>query len=488
MEIEKGLVYSFVFRTAGRLKAAGIAHDLAISRGKNKKKALKQSVNAFLGRPIRVSCEELQDTRLAHIEQQLARCHQNKLLNRVTTLCGVDPVRRRGQSKSLARQTIVRTWPYKGLKHPGHATLSIKDRSPDRARPKHVYFSWWPSRRINSRLNNVLGKLGLDELTTKTARNASAYILDKRDEMGLRTQARLISGAGHHDELENYGDTFSEADKEIAKKKPLKPRVRQVQLRGTHLWGVQADKVYLPMIGPNTDLNDDKPAFSVFGLNEAKMERFTRKQAKLAEEGKATYEMGSPLNSCSGMIRQALKEGGAEHYIKTNDAWFVPDPNMVHAMAVRLQEKVDGLNAKAEALTEAFTEQRGEMVDSGVVTSQWSGIPGSLAFVPKWQASLFPGIPPHTKRQIDAVKKAITGFDGTDITLDKLVPGTIKLVEALEKAWKQAGDDEVAKRALMPGLGAFELMKKYLSKAHTFETENTGNPPEKIRISPVFRG
>ena len=41
---------------------------------------------------------------------------------------------------------------------------------------------------------------------------------------------------------------------------------------------MQADKVYLPLIRPNTDNKDGNKQSSMFGLNEVKMEAFSKGQ------------------------------------------------------------------------------------------------------------------------------------------------------------------------------------------------------------------
>ena len=115
----------------------------------------------------------------------------------------------------------------------------------------------------------------MGDLSVKVAGTNSSYKMDKREEISARTQARLVSGAGNHDDLKGY-DYFSDAVIEEAKVSPIQPRPRQVPLRDTRLWGMQADKVYVPLNGHNTEIEGNRATFTLFGLNEFNMENFAR--------------------------------------------------------------------------------------------------------------------------------------------------------------------------------------------------------------------
>ncbi|WP_419535258.1 hypothetical protein [Endozoicomonas sp.] len=197
MHVEDGLTYCFQFKQGGRIQAAKLAYDLDFQE--NKKSNLKHVVcaaKAFFSRQVTIASESLKKPELQHLTKKLTGDIRNKNIRKVTTTAGVDPIRKRGDAQSYTRQTVIRTWPYKSLKHPGHASLSIKDSSSSRERPKHVYLSWWPAKKIKSKFNSFLKRINMGDLSVKVAGTNSSYKMDKREEISARTQARLVSGAG----------------------------------------------------------------------------------------------------------------------------------------------------------------------------------------------------------------------------------------------------------------------------------------------------
>lgn len=467
MNIEKGLAYSFVFKNAHRLKAARLAYELGKAQGVSKKSLVLNSILAFAGRSVTLKSSELEKPHCQEIQGQLQTFQQKKIISRVVTSTGFDPVRRRGAASKMTRRAVIRTWPYKGIKRPGHAALSIKDSSPQRSKPKNVYFSWWPKKDKPGFYNNLLRKIGLGMLTVNKARFVSAYSTDKRDEISRATQAQLMSGAGHYDEIEQYGDVFSEHDKSKAQSKPLQPRARQVRLKGTHLWGMQADKVYVPLIGPNHDINTKQQMVSIFGLDEAKMEAFAREQVAKAKEGQADYEMASNANSCSGMIIRTLQAGGADLYTKTNDAWLITDPNTVHTISVRVQERVDDLNAKASRIMKEYKREV-KAINKTKVSGAIKEVPHhNLADISAlWPKAVYShqasGMPSH----IEGIQKAIRGFDDVPVTLGHLLPKAISLVEKVDKALVAAQGNVASQRALTPALIAVNQVWQLIEEAY----------------------
>ena len=198
MQIEKGQVYSFIFSQMGRKSAAQAAFKLAKANGESDRSALKKSARAFIQRKVNVSATMLEGSHFTHVSKQLMGDIKTKSVQRVTTAMGVDPIRKRGTAQNQTRQVIIRTWPFKSIDHPGHASLSVKDSSPERSEPKHTFLSWWPTAEIDSTYNRLLIKMGLGELRKRKARVTNRYTDDKVQEISNRTQARLLAGAGDY--------------------------------------------------------------------------------------------------------------------------------------------------------------------------------------------------------------------------------------------------------------------------------------------------
>lgn len=90
-----------------------------------------------------------------------------------------------GDAKPLARQMVFRSWECRGLDHPGHASLTIKNQA-DADAGRHVYehVSWWPNQRLGS-------KEHFDRIKPKTL---DGYRIDKRSEISSATEQRLREG------------------------------------------------------------------------------------------------------------------------------------------------------------------------------------------------------------------------------------------------------------------------------------------------------
>ncbi|WP_419535259.1 hypothetical protein [Endozoicomonas sp.] len=278
--------------------------------------------------------------------------------------------------------------------------------------------------------------------------------------------------AGNHDDLKGY-DYFSDAVIEEAKVSPIQPRPRQVPLRDTRLWGMQADKVYVPLIGPNTEIEGNRATFTLFGLNEFKMENFARQRYRDAQDEKAFYGLVSPDDSCSGVILNTLRHGGADYYTKTDDALLVTDPNLLHKISIRLHNRIDDLNRKAEFLSSQLIL---------LSRSESSGFPGKnstdkslqlKSAVDHLKQTIRSSKTPNKVRDhLQRVRACLKDFNNAKCSLDDLTPKAIKFVEALYKSCDSFKDVEQHLLMFKPALEAFEVIKELVTEACSEESFN----------------
>ena len=324
---EQGMTYALTFKRSQRHEAARLAYDLARHQGVGHKKALLASGKAFLGRKVTVSASTITAPECSRFREEIESLNRKRIINRVVTHSGFDPRRVRGDSQPMARKAVIRTWPFKGNSHPGHAALSLKEASTDSKAKTHTYLSWWPTYKYESLREKIIEKLGLDSLVYQKAKMERSYKVDKYNELSRRAEELLKAGKT--------------------------PRPRQIFTQSKKQWGVQADKVYVPFSGPNRNTVTGEEVFHLFGLDQQKMESYTQYLKESAESGQEKYGFLS-ANNCSEIVLKALRKGGANAYTNTNDAWLVTDPNNVHRTATRLQERVDELNDKAFYLLDRF--------------------------------------------------------------------------------------------------------------------------------------
>ncbi|WP_175743736.1 type III secretion system effector BopA family protein [Burkholderia ambifaria] len=250
-----------------------------------------------------------------------------------------------GDAKPLARQMVFRSWECRGLDHPGHASLTIKNQA-DADASQHVYehVSWWP-------LNPFDGK-GFERVDAEAL---NEYRQDKRSEIGEQTVHNLCRGELARGKIgkEAY-DPLDDADYRDAR---FFPRAGQKLDKGLQ-WGQSARKVYFPAIGFNRDKHDKcdghdrhdtcdascRDTFALFGLNEAAMLRDARTVKNAAETGELKYRMIGKKENCASMALRVLRCGGAEHFVPYTSAWISEDPNRAHAYAQAVQARIDTLN------------------------------------------------------------------------------------------------------------------------------------------------
>ncbi|WP_175919802.1 type III secretion system effector BopA family protein [Burkholderia pyrrocinia] len=247
-----------------------------------------------------------------------------------------------GDAKPLARQMVFRSWEWRGIDHPGHASLTIKNQA-DADASQHVYehVSWWP-------LNPFDGK-GFERVDAEALND---YRQDKRSEIGAQTVRNLWRGELARGKIgkEAY-DPLDDADFRDAR---FFPRAGQKLDKGLQ-WGQSARKVYFPAIGFNRDKHNKRDGhdtrdasgratFVLFGLNEAAMLRDARTVKNAATTGELKYQMISKTENCASMALRVLRCGGAEQFVPYTATWISEDPNRAHAYAQTVQERIDTLN------------------------------------------------------------------------------------------------------------------------------------------------
>ncbi|KWN86119.1 autophagy evasion T3SS effector BopA [Burkholderia ubonensis] len=242
-----------------------------------------------------------------------------------------------GDAKSLVRQIVFRTWECLGVRHPGHASLTIKNQA-NAAVDQEVYehISWWPNQPLTD-------KESFDRVEPKML---SGYRIDKRLEISDATAQQLSRGYAAMRKIIADGFKFASQD-ELCDARFFPRAGQKLDKEGT--WGLSARKVYFPAIGFNRDKHDTRDAsgrdtFVLFGLNEAAMLRDARTVKNAAATGELKYQMISKKENCASMALRVLRCGGAEHFVPYTAAWISEDPNHAHAYAQAVQAKIDTLN------------------------------------------------------------------------------------------------------------------------------------------------
>lgn len=467
MLTESGVTYNFTFSRQQRREAAGLAYDLAREKGTGHKTALLKSAKAFMTRTLTIASDEVSAERFTGLRSRVLRMVEKKVISRVITQGGYDPVRRRGQAINYSKRAIIRTWPFKTFNSPGHASLSSQELSATGRKNKHVYLSWWPDFNYKSIFRKALSKLRLDNFISQFSAPEDGYYQDKYSELSERTVARLMVGAAQEDSLEHYPE-LSGFDKDYLRNSPLQPRARQTPVRGTDRWGKQADKVYVPFVGANQLLDSKQERFVLFGLEEQKMDAFIHHMLTGSREGKQRYSfLGS--NNCSGVVLKALKAAGADHFVKIGaKALLISSPNTVHRLAIDLQERVEELNDKADKLSERYESAMLHPETSARVLPEGFS-PELSVFLQQWQSSPQTGLTIRMQKAVRNVQEAARQFAREEQTVGKLMPRTVALVEAIDEAYAQAEDQETIE-ALAPCLHVFHQACEQMKTASALGT------------------
>lgn len=288
-----------------------------------------------------------------------------------------------GDAKPLARQVVFRSWECKGMDHPGHASVTIKNKIDVNAN-KHVqeHISWWP---FSDAQGGQIGRL----FGQRQGGSLGSYREDKQEEVSSRTAQKLSDGEDARQQLGTAG--YKAASQDLMAKAQYYPRAEQKRTRDGG-WGVSARKVYLPMMGRNKEVaaSGKTAKFVLFGLNEKAILHEARHVKQEAAEGRIGYTLASTEENCASMALRMLRAGGAENFVPFSASWVTEDPNKAHAYAERLQARMDSLNR--------------QVADIGERCSGMLQQPGVKA---EWDVFLNQGRMGELKREISQLKQQI---------------------------------------------------------------------------------
>lgn len=258
----------------------------------------------------------------------------------------------KGDAKPAARQVVVRIWPNTEWKdggplqgRVGHASVTVKNKM-DGNPKKHIneHISWWPGTSAGAGKKDRL-------FAQREGFSLADYKTDKQNEIADRTISRLQKSEEAKARLKT-GQAEPE-DHALAK---YSPRADQKKDKDGN-WGVCAQKVYLPLVGNNKDVNDKKNRFfSLFGLNEKNIIADAKQAKSDAANNRLGYTLASKTENCASMAARMLTSGGSENFVKFNKAWISEDPNKVHDYAKKLQSEVDKLNGQAQNIDKTFSD------------------------------------------------------------------------------------------------------------------------------------
>ncbi len=408
-----------VFSKEHRTDAAKFAME--INSGK---KAIVEAIKAFFSLRVSIVANEKTKNHIKDCKEKVDIALNKNLVDRVITPQGFDARVKRGKAMDYERQAVIRTWPFKGIMHPGHAALSVKnDLECDDG---HTYISWWPSdSRMSGITNHFSSNSRVGELmTVREGYSSKGYVNDKYDELSDRARVKLKNGASTRE-----------------RQKPLSSSIdRDDDATDESPWGVSADKIYIPLLGSNKLKGEkNKTFFTVFGLHEGKMDLFwkTIENAERENEAKYTakYKMFSKHKSCVGMVLTALEQGGANFFI--DNLWpskTSANPNYLHKKCIKLQERIDGLNDKSSAILKSFHEKFQQLSEKEANKAKNKELRTTVVEIRK-KLDRYPD--EKTTREMRSLynkfDKIVTLAGEGKLTLSELTPINIKIVEEMTK-------------------------------------------------------
>ena len=412
-EIKGGDV--LVFSNNNRLEAFKMARRID-----KEKKSLFNAMKSFLNLKVTIPKDYSSEGNIPKaLEGEISSAINKKIIDRVITVTGFDTAHKRGQAQNFNRQAVIRTWPFLGILHSGHAALSIKDDT-DPNDKEHTYISRWPYVKKGKSLLNSLpaNSTAAELLSIQSVTSSRDYKEDKYALISDNTRAKLKNGE------------FSPRERQ----KILNSPIRLKDTIDSKPWGVSSDKVYLPLIGENTSKdNDEGSFFTLFGLNEGKMKLYWQKIGN-DEEDETTapsYQMLNKKSNCSGVVIEALKQGGAEFYSsKLNKALYYT-PNFLHKRAMEIQGRVDDLNTKLDALNKAYKHMAQNRIYDDIDEMDFYEVLTELGKV----LSSNKGAPKHGQvteiySELVRVRKAISSKAPS---MGVITPQAIKIVDQLFK-------------------------------------------------------
>lgn len=258
----------------------------------------------------------------------------------------------KGQAKDMVRNVVIRIWPYKDISHTGHAALSFKDQSSSKiSQHTHDYISWDPANLSQYAFLNPIRYFGNVE-----GKLYGSYTEDKTVRIAKRTQERLSTGLEASKALAN-GEYQTELEKSaLEKKAEFLPTSRQkeVSLDGgdSKVFGVSAEKMYMPMIGFNKAKDEDNFSLTLFGLSHEKMKTEQALFFEEIESGKTQYTLASKTQNCAAIAGRFLKASGSEVFSNYSSGYISDDPNNVMKYGQKIYQIIDKLNQNVASLQE----------------------------------------------------------------------------------------------------------------------------------------
>ena len=351
-----GVQYVFAFKGfRGRTAAAKLAYKAKRSIGCDRKQAGRAAFKAFIVQSVTIKEKVINLSTNDELRKSIRELSRKPFARTIKTLEGSDLIAKRGDAQNLDRVIVFRSWAYRDLSHAGHASVAIKSKkarnlidssSKTFISKPNLPFSWMPSKYERQQKRPLKMKL----LRRKFATAKDNYAWDKQLMTADKTSARLMAGHGRPKSAKRRYRTelTREEQVQVALNPITTPRPRQKQKRGDEIWVTSADKVYVPVFGKAEDKKTNKTHIHMFGLSEEKMRRHIHELQPKMATGEIYYQEKHPKNSCSARALELAEVGGLNHFIKINDYWIWSDPNTFYTVAVRLQERIDDLNAKVD--------------------------------------------------------------------------------------------------------------------------------------------
>ncbi|MGI9279697.1 MAG: hypothetical protein ACR2PX_08700 [Endozoicomonas sp.] len=428
---------------------------------------------------------------MADVHQLMQSCQDRKLCSREVSLYETPDgwSWSHGKAKALGRQIVVRHLTTPGRLHSSKSTtLSLKDSfkpelTPEEAKQVENYFD--PSKSnlfVSWTSGGILGRSKyLAESQNRILRLVSRIEAEFRGFFGRHAPqamanyktyklTRLSKSAKQKLEDSDLAlqrlkrGSKSEEFKEWAKVKPYsyQKKAKNVphgettgkaatyHMRDEAKWQRRTEKVYLPSIGDNKNTESGENVFVMFGLDQ---ENMRRSWTQVVHDQGEPFRTVSRYNNCSEMSLRILKSGGSDQYCAIHPRIYTT-PNNIDQYSRKLMERLEGLNDKADTLCQRFRNSQSELTPYNLDMAREA-----------FDDSLRGALPRSVKKQLRAVRSAVSQFTGSENRLDIIIPKAIKLVEVMDKAYQAVGDKPDAVQALSPALSVFMIVRNLIAQA-----------------------
>ncbi|KVN98504.1 hypothetical protein WJ69_34165 [Burkholderia ubonensis] len=250
----------------------------------------------------------------------------------------------KGAAKPLARHAVFRVWPYKWVTHPGHASLTVKNKLDAYPDQQKAHISWGPATLPENSLKSRLTYGIFDQLQgASRGRYRDDKLLAVSDRTAQRLEQGFNAGLRRGDGGPRTRDRSLDARETY---RPYADQKRYIDESGRRAWGKSAKKLYMPLMGRNEDpsANGSADVFIMFGLDEYAMREAIDDLESAARLGRIRYIAASKTQNCAAVALSVLRSGGAEQFVPFNPSAIVEDPNRAYVYAEAVQTKIDTLN------------------------------------------------------------------------------------------------------------------------------------------------